>query len=335
MVGMIIGLMIVGVVTTVFVNANRNFSQDQLIGRMQENARYAMRTIASDISMLGFWGPLLDASTINTQVRDCTTGSDPNDPTKCGGLFANSVLIMDEADDCGPGLTAPSNWAYDLSTFVEVVNQAAAADAESTFECIDEEEFQADTDILAIKRLRGEALDAARSDSDDDGKVFLRTNGDAGMMLNYDSSAPVAAGLEDWEYVVHIYFIQDHFTTDGDAIPTLFRKRLDGSSMVEETGGVAQGIEHVHVMFGIDSGADGIPNYYKSVPTAAEMRAAVTAKVFVLARSIQADPLYTNKKSYQMGDLTKDFSGAPDNFYRRVFTTTVQLRNRINLNRIS
>ena len=58
MVGIIIGLMIVGVVTTVFVNANRNFSQDQLIGRMQENARYAMRTIATDFSKVSLFGDM-------------------------------------------------------------------------------------------------------------------------------------------------------------------------------------------------------------------------------------------------------------------------------------
>ena len=336
MVGLVIGLMIVGVVITVFVNANRNFRQDQLIGRMQENARYAMRMIATDLSMVGFWGPLIDSSVVNTQIRNCTTGLDPDDATKCGGFFQNSVLDMAVADDCGPGTgaTAPANWAYDMSRFVEVVNESSAANAESTFVCIDNLDFQAGTDILAIKRLRGRSLDAARGDSGDNGKIFLRTNGDAAMVLQYDHQAAAPSATEDWEYLVHVYYIQDHFTSSGDAIPSLYRKRLNSSTMDTESGGVAEGIEYVHVTFGIDIPADGVPDYYISNPGDAEMRAAVTAKIYVLARSINPDPLYTNSKSYQLGDVTKSFAGNPDNFYRRVFTTTVQLRNRINLKHI-
>jgi len=338
MVGLVIGLMIVGVVITVFVNANRNFRQDQLIGRMQESARYAMRTIATDLSMVGFWGPLIDSSAVNAQIRNCETGSDPADATKCGGFFENSVLAV--ADDCGPGTgaTAPANWAYDMSRFVEVANESSADDAENTFVCIDNAEFLADTDILAIKRLRGRPLDATRGDDDDDGKVFLRTNGDAAMILQYDHETAAPSGAEDWEYLVHIYYIQDYFKSDSDAIPTLFRKKLSaGIGMDTETGGVAQGIEYVHVMFGIDridAPPDGVPDYYISNPGAAEMRAAVTAKIYVLARSINPDPLYTNSKSYQLGDVTKSYADNPDNFYRRVFTTTVQLRNRVNLKHI-
>jgi type IV pilus assembly protein PilW len=343
MVGLVLGLMIIGVVITVFVNANRNFRQDQLIGRMQENARYAMRMIATDLSMVGFWGPLIDSSAVNAQVRNCKTGSDPGDATKCGGFFENSVLDLAVADDCGPGTgaTAPANWAYDMSRFVEVANESSADDAESTFTCIDNAEFLADTDILAIKRLRGRSLDATRGDDDDDGKVFLRTNGDAAMILRYDNEAAAPPGAEDWEYLVHIYYIRDHFMSASDAIPTLFRKQLSagstGIAMDTETGGVAQGIEYVHVMFGIDrldTPSDGVPDYYIANPGSAEMRAAVTAKIYVLVRSINPDPLYTNSKSYQLGDVTKSFADDPDNFYRRVFTTTVQLRNRVNLKNI-
>ena len=337
MVGLAIGLMIIVVVITVFVNANRNFKQDQLIGRMQESARYAMRMIATDLSMVGFWGPLIDSSAVNAQIRNCKTGSDPDDATKCGGFFANSVLDM--TYDCGPGTgtTAPAYWAYDMSSFVEVVNESSADDAENTFVCIDNAEFQAGTDILAIKRLRGRSLDAARDDSGDDDKIFLRTNGDAAMILRYDHEAAAPSGAEDWEYLVHVYYIQDHFISGSDAIPTLFRKRLNGDSMGTELGGVAQGIEYIHVMFGIDridAPPDGVPDYYKSNPGAAEMRAAVTAKIYVLARSIDPDPSYTNAKSYQLGDVNKDFADNQDHFYRRVFTTTVQLRNRVNLKHI-
>ena len=168
-------------------------------------------------------------------------------------------------------------------------------------------------------------LRAARADSGDDGDIFLRTNGDTGMLMNYDSSAGVAAGLEDWRYLVNIYYIEDHFMDDGDGIPTLYRKTLNGSVMNTDTGGIAPGIEYVHIMFGIDSGVDSVVDYYNSQPTAAELSNVVTAKIYVLARSVEQGVLHTNSKTYQLGDLT--FGPFNDRFYRRVYTTTVLLRN--------
>ena len=55
------------------------------------------------------------------------------------------------------------------------------------------------------------------------------------------------------------------------------------------------------------------------------MAQAVTARIYVLARSTEPDYSYVNDKTYVLGDAT--VSGGGDNFYRRVFSTTVKLRN--------
>jgi len=330
MVGMVIGLMLSVVLVSVFIGANRNFGQDKFIARMQENARYAMRIIAQDLLMVGFWGPLVDDTAINASIRNCKSGPDVSVPTKCGGYFSGTVLTLNT--DCGPGTLSPAplKWAYHIANPVEVVKTSASSDVQDKFDCIDEGEFTDDTDILVIKRLKGQSVASDRADSSDDDKIFLRTNGDAAMLLKYDASTPAPGNSEDWEYLVHVYYIRDHFLDGSDGIPTLYRKTLSNDAMDTEPGGVAHGIDYVHVMFGIDDGGDGIPDYYVSVPSALEMRRAVTARIFVLARSIQPSAGYTNDKLYQLGDVQKDFSSNPDSFYRRVFTTTVQLRNRVN-----
>jgi type IV pilus assembly protein PilW len=330
MVGVVIGLMLAVVLVTVFINANRNFSQDKFIARMQENARYAMRIMAQDLLMVGFWGPLLDTSAINTHIRNCKSGPDVSLAAKCGGFFAGSVLTL--GSDCGPGTVSPAplKWALHIARPLEIVKTAAADEVESKFDCIDDAEFTGSTDILVIKRLKGWSVAANRADSSDNNKIFLRTNGDAGMLLKYDSGLIAPSNSEDWEYLVHLYYIRDHFLEENDGIPTLFRKTMNDDAMTTEAGGVAHGIDYVHVMFGIDNGGDGIPDYYESVPSALEMRSAVTARIYVLARSIEPDAGYTNNKVYQLGDVQKDYSSNPDSFHRRVFTTSVQLRNRVN-----
>jgi type IV pilus assembly protein PilW len=83
-------------------------------------------------------------------------------------------------------------------------------------------------------------------------------------------------------------------------------------------------------MLGIDTDSDAIANFYTSSPAVAQLNNVVTARIYVLARSAAPDPNYVNDKTYNLGDVTRDFSGSPDNFYRRVFTATVSLRNQRN-----
>ena len=68
-----------------------------------------------------------------------------------------------------------------------------------------------------------------------------------------------------------------------------------------------------------------IANNYTSTPTLSEMENAVSARVYLLARSIEADPFFTNVTQYVLGDAT--IAAANDGFYRRVYSTTISLRN--------
>ncbi len=61
------------------------------------------------------------------------------------------------------------------------------------------------------------------------------------------------------------------------------------------------------------------------MPSLADMENAVSARLFLLARSIEPDPHFTNDTEYVLGDATVPVTN--DGFYRRVYTTTVALRN--------
>ena len=90
---------------------------------------------------------------------------------------------------------------------------------------------------------------------------------------------------------------------------------------------MVEGIENMQVEFGIDTSTplDYSPDYYDASPTSAELSRAVAAKVYLLARSVQPVAGYTDDRSYQLGTTT--VAAANDNFYRKVFQTTVMLRN--------
>lgn len=333
MIAMTISLIVIGAVSGVYLSSSRNYTQDEMLSRMQENARYAMHILSGDLSMAGYWGPLMSGQEIKTSTRSCPElDGGGNLEDFCTGFFKNSSLSIDT--DCGTGTryaSPPSGrwqWAYSLEDPIETSLD------ETDFSCIDA--FEAGSDILVVKRVEGQKLASTRDDSDDNGYVFLRTDGTDAMLFTYDKNLDDSegAGVSDWRYRANVYYIREHFLESGDGIPTLVRgtlSRVDSSStptMGIEPGGIAQGIESFRVMFGIDQDGDATPNIYTSNPTLAQLNNVTSARIYVLARSAAEDPSYENNKTYELGDVTVNAGG--DGFYRRVFATTIALRNQRN-----
>lgn len=130
----------------------------------------------------------------------------------------------------------------------------------------------------------------------------------------------------------NIYYIRSYTDTPGDGIPSLCKKYLTdtGGGSPQPTMGevcLAEGVEHFHVQFGIDTDSpkDGVANKYISNPSETEVsKQAVSAKIFILVRATRPDPAFTNNKTYTLGDRVINVN---DKFYRRVYSTTVVLRN--------
>lgn len=328
MIALVLGLIVSGSVLGVFLSANRNFAQDERMGRLQQNARFAMEQLAGDLQMAAFWGRARDPADVIVTTRDCTGADSGN--AECQGIAVGTVLTL--TSDCD-STTSPHDptsqydtWAYDVRVPVQALSEATDSEATAAFSCLSASEFEDGSDVLAVKYVAGNPLEGAHAG--DTGEVFLRSTGEVGALFDYQGDDPPAGQL-DWRYVAHVYYVRSYLDTPGDGIPSLYRKRIEGASVVTETGGVAEGIEAFHVMFGIDATGNGSPNAYVSEPTAVELASAVTAKIYVLARSATADPAYTNDHAYTLGDVS--IGAANDGFYRRVFSTTVMLRNPANL----
>jgi type IV pilus assembly protein PilW len=307
MVAMLLGLLLGGAILTTYVSNRNSFNRDESIGRMQDGARQAVRDIVNDLSMAGFWADLVLPSAI----------------------FADASLGV--GTDCGPAGVV--NWVYRVVTpgtgdslAVAAVDNATGATANASFSCIAAGEIVPGTDIVAIKRLAGARAPAVLAAD----TVYLRTNGTFGLLYREPAAVPPAVEIpvpfSEWEYRPSIYYVRNFAVTAGDGIPTLCRKVLQyGALPTMITECLAQGIEDLQVEFGLDADGDGEPNVYVADPTIAEMQTAVSARIFVLARSVERDLQYTNDKTYRLSNAP---AYAPaDNFLRRVFSVTVGLRN--------
>ncbi len=315
MIAITIGLLITASILTVYVNSSRNFAIDERYSRMQENARYALRVLGEDLVMSDFWGQMISTDTITTTLS-VTPGDCGDDPEI---LSAHNALMFNNRHDAG----ATEHFA-----------ECAAVSAQR----------QGDSDVILVKRVEGTPsarafVDVNDTDGDGDtaevittgastlenGTVYLRTNGVSGSLIDNASSAnPPTEGWSDWRLRSRIYFVRNHFSTVGDGIPSLCRLDLDDTDL-DALSCLAQGIEDMHLEFGVDTDQDGTANRYTATPSTAEMETVVSARIHILARSDQPVPYYTNTKSFQLGGVA--IPAANDGFLRNVFSTTVALRN--------
>lgn len=304
LVGLVLGLLITMGAIGLYLGGKVSYSQNEALARMQDNARFAMSELTRDISMAGFWAGILAPEEIVENDASLDLGTDCGVTNASGGRW--------------------TSWAYDPRVPFQLTPQATTATAIAAHPCIGAGEFQANTDLLAIKRVRGTPALTLQNNA-----VYLRTNDTVGSLIKQAGSTPATPpGFQNWEYLNSVYYIRAFSATAGDGVPTLFRKRLiPGSpvSMETESGGLAEGIEQLHAVVGVDTDDDGVANQYTGTPTAAQLQNAVSVRVYLLVRSVESVPRYTNSKIYRLGDLT--FGPFNDRFYRRVYTTTALLRN--------
>lgn len=302
MVSLGLGLTLIAGSVLVFINNNRSATQDEQLARMLENGRFVTRILSRELAMAGFWGKFLD---IDTATEDA------------------SVAI---GTDCGNG-TDP--WAMDLEA-LQLLNNVTAATVAANFACVDSATVVVGSDILAIKRV----TDTETEDADlVSNQMYMRTNGtSATMFLGGAPSTPPAMGgtPANWAYVPKLFFLRNYSVTAGDNIPSLCQATLDTSSPPDMgVECLVDGVENFQVEFGVDDDSDFVADYYTAAPTAAELADAVAARIYVLVRSVNTVPGYTNDKSYTLGQTS--VAAANDGYYRRMFNTTVLLRNPANL----
>ena len=297
-----LGLLLVTGAITVFMQNNRSAVQDEEISRVLENGRYVIRFMSRELAMAGFWGKFLDVETTTTHA---------------------SVSI---GQDCGNGVDP---WVMDLDA-IQFLDNSSAATVAANFSCIQAANVAIGTDVLVVKRVADRSTTTAGIVNN---RIYLRTNGVTAAMFHGGGVAtpPVLTGTEtNWAYLPQIYFIRDYAVTESDGIPTLCRVYLDSNSPANMTTEVlVDGVENLQIEFGVDDDDDFIANYYTAAPTAAEISNAVSARIYVLVVSVNEIPEYTNDKTYTLGSTT--VNAANDGFFRRVFNTTVVLRNPSNL----
>lgn len=355
MVSATLGLLLLAGIGTLFVSTSRSYRENELIAGMQDQARFALSTLARDLAMAGYWGGLLGTANVVPNLGDAATTNDSTSAT----------LALTPARDCGPTGTA---WSFALDTPLQFHNHI---DSGTPWPCIGHQ--RAGTDAVAIRRVSGQATgEMLLGDSQvrlRPHHFYLQTNATVGTLMRWGVAAldapdagddPSSAPMSFYRYFPRIYFIRDFSLTPGDGVPTLCRKELcptdysagadaELASCGEGGGGagtpgyysecIAEGVEDLQIVWGLDTNNDHVVDRYTAAPDLDQTRLARSAQIHLLVRSRRGNPQYTDSKTYRLADQSAftpstvaDAAGTPPDrrtrhFYRRAYSTTVQLRN--------
>jgi type IV pilus assembly protein PilW len=288
MVALTIGLIIVAAMLQNLSVASGTNRTNARVAEFQGNGRFATDFLRREIQHAGFaglsWTHLTQLGTTATTDYGCGAG-----------FAANITQSIWGAND--------TNDAFDFANCIPDANYARG-------------------DILVLRRADLDAIPTTATLSATNlyfrseylqGSVFLGPTRPASLQ------SPVA------DYLLHtdVYYISKwtNSSTESPQIPALYRMTL-GSGPLMTKQLIASNVENMQVQYGVNTTA-GTRFYNAGDVPASEWTSVVAVRLWLLARSTDAEPGYSNTSTYAMGDQTVT---AADGYRRQVFPLVVQIR---------
>jgi len=304
MIAMTIALVLMAGIMGIMSSSKRTYSIQQDLARLQENARFAMEFISTDLRMAGYFGCSGQAGLPLVWLTS-TDGSGAN------GSDGLTVRYL----DANPGAfavehlsgTTPLLQTKGLGPFAPTTDGSIAV---------------GDTVVAAdCGGAEARTVTAVSSNGININRALLRDYDNAGQSF----------GAEMRPLIANIYSIAaadwsdppNGVTTDPEDGFSLFR---NGTEFI-------QGVERMEIRFGVDTDGDRVPNRYLPassnlvVNNGAITGSVLSARVTLLMQTIeQRYDRDLDTKTYDLGEPTA-YDPVDDHRRRRIFSTVVRLRN--------
>jgi type IV pilus assembly protein PilW len=335
MVALVITLILLAGIGQIYLSSKKSFTIQDTLGHQQENARYAVETIAQDLRRASYWGGNADIDLISGTLGMVNIATNP-------GIY-------------GTCSTSDTTWGRMLNRPIFGINNTnndtSTSPVSDYTDCIPSSDYLG-SDILVTRYQAPWQVGSQTTPNFEPNRLYLRSSltasgealgrifqgTDEGNILNdmdYDlstPSAPAAGASPDErvaELVAHGYYIGPSPSTKcrGTAVPSLLRESLNdqGKPAGEE---VATGVEKFEVIYGIDTDDDRSADNYVDAGDSkidTDWSNVVAVQYWLLTRADCPETGYTNTNTYTLAGV--DYK--PNDGYRRqLYSTTVMLRNR-------
>ncbi len=329
MVAMVISIFLLGGVIQVYLANKSSYRFTDATTRIQENARFSLDTIASDLRMASYWGcAQFDASNNDHLRNNLNTASgqynvnlhdfiglDAISMTANDGLNGSDSITVIGSKPGQNVIRAP--YMSDTDDNIEVLNTSAieANDFVIISNCFG-------ADIFEVSSITGSAVGGQSV-------IFHSTQAQTGTPGNTNLAGCTAVGTnqclsQTYGSTAAISILQTitySIQAGASGEPALWRS-LNG---VDDE--LIEGVEQMQILFGLDTDDDGTPNQYladaNAIAANSEQISAV--RIFLVMRS-NLNNITDNAQVYNLNgtDVT-----ATDNRLRQVFSITIALRNRL------
>ena len=312
MIAVVLGIFITGGMLQLFVNSKQSYRVQENLSRLQENGRFAMGFITKDIRMVDYWGCLKSTSGIENNLNASATFNTFTSAVEAADNNAVVDAVINGTD------TITLKGAFGSGAYVTQIpaNTSAAFKVEDNSD-LEENELVIISDCI-------------------DGDLFQITNdpsvGGAGFDNIIHNTGAVSSGPGNANkpfkkiygtdaQILKLNFATYSIQSNPSGIPALYRS-INGSVPQE----LIEGVENMQILYGEDTDNDKTPNNYLPAGTAGlNLDNVISIRVSLLIRTLE-DKIATQSQPYTIFGVT---TTPADRIFRRVFTSTIALRNRL------
>jgi type IV pilus assembly protein PilW len=339
MVAMTISLLLLAGVVSIFVSSKSSYETNERLSRIQENGRFALNSIMTDLRASGFVGCARQPTYLSSSLNDATALQWNFLAGPVTGFEATGVATWSPSMDAE--IPAPLSGSDVLVVRVPMRERVALPLVAN---------LGAPTNALQIAAGSTDSVrtgDIALAYSCEAISVFQVSNYDpatgtiahaanaAGQVPGNANSTVNYSYREDVTHVVPIetvaYFIAESSRVDDEDDPapagttSLWRRR--GLNDPEE---LVEGIEQIQVQYGVDTNGDVIVDEYRPADAVVDWNDVISVSVALLVRSLEEYGTDIDQRAYNLLDVV--VAAPADRRLREVFTATASIRNRVRVN---
>ncbi len=341
MVALAISLLLLTGVVSIFVSSKSSYETNERTSRIQENGRFALDAIMSDVRASGFVGcarqptyrstslsnatvlqwNFLAGSVAGFQATGTSTWSPAMDTSVSSPLSGSDVLAVrvPVRERVAQPLTANMGAATNTLQVAAGTSGVAAGEIAVAYSCEAISVFQ----VTAFDSGTGVISHAATSPNAQLGP------GNANNTLSYSYRQGVTSVIPV-ETIVYYIAPSTRIADATDPAPagttSLWRRR----SLRTPAEELIEGIEQMQLLYGVDSNGDVVVDVYRTADDVTDWNDVISVNVALLVRSIEEHGVDTDQRTYTLLDTTVAAPG--DRRLREVFTATASIRNRVRVN---
>jgi type IV pilus assembly protein PilW len=356
LIAMVLGLTLAAGVIQVYVGNSTTERNQEARGRMQENGRFGLNFLAQEIRMAGFLGCLggIDPASVNSTLNAPPASFQPafgiqgwEAQGTAPGVINNSVAnVPVEGTGSGewvtlggpviPVLNAIPNsdilrtWSVGgAAGVINSITPAASTQINITPLTI------ATGDILLLSDcLQADWVQACQIADIGPGvsqTITLSSTCAPGNIANSPITSIVGGEVSRLEGTILFVGKRGNLATNP---PALFRARLGNNALPAAAEELIEGVESMQLLYGVnvDSDSRNTVDAYLRADQVTDWSDVITVRVSLLIQSIE-DGVQTSPTAYTFNGVNYTGTGGngalpPDRRVRRVFTSTIALRNR-------